>query len=554
MVHRGGSLATRVVHGPGWADGGPDEQRARRRAALGVFAVALILLGFGSARAIGTPPFAPADETSHVAYALAVAEGYIPEIDEFPKDAPIPGMPTGLSIWTSNHPPGTYLVEAVPLAGGVALGIPLAGFWAARLLNLLAVALTVVVVGRITATLLPSRPRVVVTTAALFGLVPYFVHIASLAYTDGLALLPTVGVLAVAVEALVRGPSKRSFILLLVLAAVCALVRPQSLVVLAFAGTGYGLGVFMHVDGAVRRRLLLGTATTAAAGATALAAGGWFIWRNYQLYGDPSGSAALYELHNRQPRGRFAEWFFSGAQVRFQVRHIWGQVEGLPPGEEDFVLRGDVVQVIQNVSLALIVLALTVAVLRVRRQGSFSLRGHFAGWTLLWVVLVVLYALMIEFTTNGGSPHSRYYWPGLIPLAGAIALGLDVIRVPLPARLSARRATVPVGALAGIATVVLANVVGWPRALVTFGVTEDVLSYPQAVVSSFEARQLPAALAIGLLVAIAIGLAGVISSLLLLPDDLPTDETAPEPYRGDVGLDAELTEDVAFASFVEDPA
>ena len=146
----------------------PSAASARRWTALGVAGAAVVLSCLGLLVALATPPFAGADEAQHVAYALEVSDGRLPDLYT-PVRSAVPGMlglpagcqvPAALArsaiesgttaglpacavrdgagpsvfdlIYTANHPPLFYLLQALPLGWGTGRRPPLAGFDPAR--------------------------------------------------------------------------------------------------------------------------------------------------------------------------------------------------------------------------------------------------------------------------------------------------------------------------------------------------------------------------------------------------------------------------------------
>lgn len=495
---------------------------ARRRAALGVLGAVLALLVLSGLRAIATPPFSPPDETAHVAYAFALLEWEIPHIATFPDDLPVPGMVEGLSTWTANHPPGPYALMALPLWAGEAAGQPLAGFWAARLLNVLGAAIAVVLSARIAATIMPTRPRAVVGTAAIAALVPYFGQIAGTAYTDGLALAPTVALLAVAVDVLVRGPSRGRLIWLVALSAMAAIVRAPAVVLVLLAGIAWGVSQLLHRRDRLRARLRRAVGGAALLGLGAFAAAGWFYLGNLAIYGDPTGSEALFELHSRDPRGGYWARLTAAGTYTFQELQLWSKVEGLP-ADRAYVIPGVHLVWLHRVVLAGLSLGVASGVWHVART---RLRGQgptVAAWVLLAVWWWALLAMMVQFVTGGGAPHARYLWPAFTGPAMLLAVGLDVLRLPLPRRLGTIGGSLPVGLWTGVGALVWANLYGWPRALSRWQLVGGDDDLVQSVVGVMAERQVPgpgwAALAacaalVGALVLLAWALAATPSVLI----------------------------------------
>ncbi len=487
----------------------------------------------GTLHAVGTPAFAPPDETAHVAYALSLSEGVIPHIASFPDELPIPGMPSGLSVWTANHPPGAYALMAIPLRAGVMVGQPRAGFLWARMLNVLGAAVALVFVSRIVGLMLPHRPRVVVGTTMVVALVPYSVHIAGTAYTDGLAGAVTVGLLAAAVEVLVRGPSRWRLMALLVGSASAALIRAPSVVLVLLAGIAWGSAQLLHHTDAVRRRLIRAVLGGMAIGTAALASAGWFFLGNVALYGDLTGSQSLFELHSRQPRASFWEIISASQQYRFQELQLWSKMEGLPDGR-DYVVSGYFVQDVHKIILGLLWISAVLLVWHVWRTRLRGERPVVAAWVLLAVWWWALMAMMALFVSQGGAPHARYLTPAFAGLALLLTLSLDTVRArtaPITRRLGAtgrgnvlgallgRVDDLPVGLLAALGAMVWANAHAFPRMIELFGITRGGLDLPAATLQMLQDQQVVGAgwMTVGIITALSTALIALAWSLVATP-------------------------------------
>ena len=77
----------------------------------GPLAITFAFLVLGMMNLILVPPFVARDESSHVAYALAVADGRFPRIDDTNPAGAIPGLEP-FKTWTANHPPLFYVLSA----------------------------------------------------------------------------------------------------------------------------------------------------------------------------------------------------------------------------------------------------------------------------------------------------------------------------------------------------------------------------------------------------------------------------------------------------------
>lgn len=505
----------------------------RFRVGLGVLAVVLFFLTAGTLHAFATRPFAPPDETSHVAYALALSEGRIPLITDFPDAFPIPGMRQGLSIWTANHPPGTYALMAVPLRVGVETANPVAGFYAARLLNVLAAGLAVLFVARIAALIVPHRPRVIVGGTALAGLWPYSIQTAGSAYTDGLALGMTMALVLAAVTVLVRGPSRRMLVILALLAALGGLARAATAVMVVLAGVAWGVACLLQSTENLRRRLARGVAGGLAIGMSAALAAGWFYIENTRIYGDPTGSAALFELHNREPRAEFFDILFRAHDYRFHLYQLWNRYEGV--GQIEDPLMDFTLEALYQGATVILIAVVTVLLHRLARTNRHTARlvrapaarldaGRVAAWVLLVVWWGALFAMMIKFVSDGGSPHARYVWSGMAGFGLVLALGADAIRTP---RLQTRRDSDPdrrvlpsvsVGLLLTVGALQWGNAVSWTRFLRAIGVpTTDLVDASVTAVAGTGIIPAPGWTALVLLMTCLAGAALIMWSLVILP-------------------------------------
>ncbi|WP_154676926.1 hypothetical protein [Parafrankia discariae] len=325
---------------------------------IGVAGAGLLFGSVGLLTAFATAPFAGADEAQHTAYALEVAAGRLPELDTAVRAA-VPGMPGlpagcrvppvearaaidlrdvailpgcarrpgGLSnfdlVYTANHPPLFYLLEAVPLGGGRAAGHPLAGFYGARLLNLAIGVAALVATAALARVLLPARPDLAVAATAFTAVISGFVAVAAQVYNDALAVALITAATAATLTLARRGPSARTLLPVLLLIPAAALSRASgalaAAVLVPAVGAAFALGraarrvpdlgvpdraapARARVEWA--RDLLLGTAAAAGTAVLTVLAAGWFYLRNIRLYGDPTAT------------GRIADMFPTGAEPR----------------------------------------------------------------------------------------------------------------------------------------------------------------------------------------------------------------------------------------------
>lgn len=439
---------------------------------IGLAGAGLLLGSVGLLTAFVTAPFAAADEAQHTAYALEVADGRLPELDTAVRAA-VPGMPGlpagcrvppeearaaidlkemailpacarrpgGLSdfdlVYTANHPPLFYLLEAVPLGGGRAAGHPLAGFYAARLLNLAIGIAALVATAALARALLPTRPDLAVAAATLTAVIGGFVVVAAQVYNDALAVALITGATAATLVLARRGPSARTLVPVMLLIPAAALSRASgalaAAVLVPAVAAAFVLGravpdhavpdhaVPARTRGGRARTLLLGTAVAAGTAALTVLAAGWFYLRNVRLYGDPTATGRIADMFPTGAEPRSArEVLASGDFWWFVYRGFFGR---------QTLLTGAARWVPVAVGLVMVVGLLAAAVRaagNLRRPGpGRRFRRSSAVGVLCWLVAiaqaVLAGATLVGFVAAGGAPFNRYLLPALPLLAVALA-------------------------------------------------------------------------------------------------------------------------------------
>ncbi len=291
---------------------------AKRR--RGPLAITLAFLVLGMMNLILVPPFVPRDESSHVTYALAIADGRFPRIDDTNPAGAIPGLEP-FKTWTANHPPLFYVLSAVPLEAGKAIDEPVLGLRGMRLLNLLFGAVAVYLAGTLGALLLPRRPEAPTLAAAGLGLAGAVANNLAIAYNDGLGLAASIALLVVGLKILREGPSRRLLVALALLAAVGGLARFTVFMAIGFAALLAAAGVYLHRP--ARRVLAAGAVFCLPFAAAAVASGWWYI-RNRREYGSFTGTSFIIQMQGRGPHAGYLEllqtpWFW-----RKMHSDIWG--------------------------------------------------------------------------------------------------------------------------------------------------------------------------------------------------------------------------------------
>ena len=358
----------------------------------GVLAVAGATLALALANALATPPFTGNDEAAHVSYALAVADGRLPEVTDRTPAEPIPGLGSGRLLYTANHPPLYYALVGPGVRELVDSGRPFGALRFARVVNALFSALAVLGVASLVARLAPGRRRAPVIAAAVAGLVPAYGFVAGFAYNDGLALAAASGVLAASLAVHRDGATRRRLAVVAVCAAAAALARASALPAVLAAAV---------LCGTSRQR----RAALVPVVAAALAAG-WFYVRNVSLYGDPTGGSYLLDLLDRPHRGSAFGVAVDPGFWSSIAADAWGLFSPLPG----------------PVELLLALAAVACFAWQVWRTPTVP-------WLTLAGYAVLVLAAVVQFHAAGGSAHGRYLYPLLIVAGAGVGVAAARARV-----------------------------------------------------------------------------------------------------------------------------
>lgn len=392
-------------------------------------------VGLASLYALTVPGFAPADETSHTGQALLVARGELPALDTPTPDA-VPGMALYFELrqqlYTANHPPLYYGVVGVPLRLGVALERPLLGFVAARLATVLLAAVAGVATWNLARTLLPGRRELPVLAAALVLLVPIVPRVSGTLYNDGFGLAAFAVLLWIAVELLVRGPSRGRLAAAAVAAATVALTRSIGLGGVALLAVAVLLAHLVHRRGPATGRLLAGAWRSAVVVGVAALASGWFWIRNHRRYGDLAGTQYNLERFEYERDGSVFDFLFRLDKAAALGQDLWGRMYD----EARFTATGWglVPVVVFGVLVLGGAIAIVVRLLRRRSTGAADPAlplADDAGRRLAWLLLAgwsaAVWASVLSYNATGGGLHARYLFPALPALAVLVAAALGAL-------------------------------------------------------------------------------------------------------------------------------
>ncbi|WP_328591909.1 DUF6541 family protein, partial [Candidatus Frankia alpina] len=335
-------------------------------------------------------------------------------------------------VYTANHPPLFYAVEAVPLGVGAASGHPLAGFRAARVVNVLLGVGVVVATAALCRALLPRRPGVAVGAAVVMGTVGLVVVTSGQIYNDTLAMATVTGLLAVTVALARGGPRPRILAGLAVLGPAAAASRASGAVALV-AVVPAAAAVALHAAGSRVRRAGRGPAAAGALLALAVAAVGWFYLRNQRRYGDPTASGRIADMFPLGGGAHPSVWqvLRDGDLWWYVYRGFFGRPT-LVTGHAEQVAVG--VAVVTGVGLA--AAAVRACIRRPSAGGAFRRSafgpggsgGAAVGWFLLAAHCLLAVATLVGYVAAGGASFTRY----LLPMAPVLAIGVAASCRALP--------------------------------------------------------------------------------------------------------------------------
>ena len=212
----------------------------------GPLAITFAFLVLGMMNLILVPPFVARDESSHVTYALAIADGRFPRIDDTNPAGAIPGA--GAVQDLDGQPPAALLRARRRPARG-RQGDRRAGARAARH------APAEPAVRRRRGATWPARsarcccragPRRRPSRRPALGLAGSVANTLAIAYNDGLGLAASVSLLVVGLRILREGPSRRLLVALALLAAVGSLARFTVFMAIGFAALLAAAGVYLE--------------------------------------------------------------------------------------------------------------------------------------------------------------------------------------------------------------------------------------------------------------------------------------------------------------------
>lgn len=312
-----------------------------------LFAIILLAyLALAVGYSLASPIYEPTDELRHFRYVRHVIV-----------NRTLPVLRPGAPRAQSHHPPLYYALGAmvswwVPVAQDVYYDPPENPFWAYRYWEVsddnknlylhgaderfpfYGVALAVYVVRwmtvligagvvwltyRIGREVSPDRPALALGGAAIVAFNPQFLNLSGAVNNDVAAALCGAAVLLVCVQMVRDGPRTLTDVTLGVLLGLALLTKLNLLALLGLIALAYLLAVTSAP--ALRWRALLRGAVVVLGLATLIS--GWWFWRNYALYRDPTGMKAVSELWAGRPPGD--GWWAIPQSLPYLWSTLWGR-------------------------------------------------------------------------------------------------------------------------------------------------------------------------------------------------------------------------------------
>jgi uncharacterized membrane protein len=387
--------------------------------------LSLLLLAFFSNALLWALIVAPAhapDEADHFDYV-----SYLALTHQLPTYGQTPRIATPNSLNSETQQPPLYYLLAVPFHALLGGRTETQQYLAIRLLSVtlgtLAVALTYAL-GRL---LVPQRREFALALAALVGFNPMYTFMSAAVSNDALINLVYPALLLV----------------------LCMLLRLETVTRTRLIGLGALLGVGllskfsiaggMLASGVVlaalalrqpeqRFRTLVNYAAWTSCGLLLIA--GWYIARNWRLYGDPTGVLVMgaYSVNPMQPYRTVGTFWQMIATRRPGMLDFWPALFHGFWGVFDYYTfwMPPRVYLLLDLLLAIGIGAAAISGARAWRRGDPAIRRRWALAAACAVIALVTLALTLNYCYQiDYQPQGRYLLPALAPLALAMLVGWE---------------------------------------------------------------------------------------------------------------------------------
>ncbi len=425
----------------------------------GLVLVLIVFLGLGLFYSVTVPVFEAPDELYHYFYVRHLASGNPLPVQDPAKEQPwaqegsqpplyyaLAGLvtswiPTGDALLLSR--PNWHANIGVPMQPGnknrvvhsFAEGWPYEGTklavhvarWFSLLLGLGTIICTYFMARR----LIPSQPALALAAAAVVAFIPQFIFISAAVTNDNLIIFLGAFTLWQLVRLLQEPHTTGRLILLGVTLGLAALTKLSGIALIPLATGVLVLQAWrQHRWRALWRDLVLILAPV-------VAVSGWWYWRNWQLYGDPTGLNVMLQMVGpRNPPPDLAQLSseFQGLRISFWGLFGWFNV----PFPHWVYVMLDWLSLLTLVGLVIGVLRLVVRASQNTGHGvAFNLR---AIEPLYWILLLlsswiaIMMAALVRWTRLTPGTQGRLLFPALSALAVLLVLSWSQL-LPVNGRL-----------------------------------------------------------------------------------------------------------------------
>lgn len=253
----------------------------------------------------------------------------------------------------------------------------------------------------------PERPRRALLAVALVAFLPQYLFLHSTASNDPLIILLATAALYQLLRFWFRGGGPRALLLLSLTIGLAILGKTAGLLLLLFAAFFIWF-VYWRRTG----RPVAALAQPLWLIVPALLVGGWMLCRNWQLYGDPTAANQFVRLAGGDRGYTLPQVLAESSGLWLSLFAVFGWFNVRAPLWIYAIWSG----------LALFALGSTIWRLSVHGRPS---REHLLLTALLAIWLLLVYAGLLYFMMRTPAAQGRLLFPALLPLALALAAGLD---------------------------------------------------------------------------------------------------------------------------------
>ncbi|MCB0165833.1 MAG: DUF2142 domain-containing protein [Anaerolineae bacterium] len=276
---------------------------------------------------------------------------------------------------------------------------------AIHLARLFSVALglgTIIAIYALACHIWPDQPHLALLSMAFVAFNPMFLFISASVNNDNLITLLASLILLKLTRLASRGIRLKDFVILGVLVGLAMLTKVSGLGLLGLVGLTL---LILGVRSRSWRTAILGNMIV---GGLALAVAGWWYWRNFQLYGDWTGTEIMVKMMGARPVPPTTEQLLS--ELPGLMRSFWGLF-----GYFSVPLPA-IFYPIFNIVLLLGLAGLSLTLFRPTRRVELFSPQFRTAWPILLGWLIILVVGFIQWTMRTPATQGRLLFPALASL------------------------------------------------------------------------------------------------------------------------------------------